>query len=139
VVLLVVAGCSRTIKVSGPTGAPSALGAVEMFFAAAKAQDYQAFGRTWGSAKGSILANTMRKDQAQLEQREFILMKCLRHDRYLVLADAPSASGERILTIELHLKDVTASSNFTVVLGPGARWYVLGFEPKDVQSICVAK
>jgi len=139
VVLLVVAGCSRMIKVSGPTGAPSALGAVEMFFAAAKAQDYQAFGRAWGSAKGSVLANTERKAQVQLEQREFILMKCLRHDRYQVLAEAASANGERVLTIEMHLKDVTASSNFTVVLGPGARWYVLGFEPKDVQSICVAK
>jgi hypothetical protein len=135
-VLLVVAACGRRHSVTGASGAPTARGAMEMFLAAARAQDYDAFARAWGSANGPALGTWSREER---EQRGFILMKCLRHDSYQILTEMPSASGERIVTVELHLKDLTASSNFTAVQGPGARWYVSGFEPKDLQSICVSK
>ena len=109
---------------------------MDMFLAAAQAQDVDAFGRAWGSANGPALGTWSREER---ERRGFILMKCLRHDRFQVLTETPSTAGERVLLVELHLRDLTASSNFTVVQGPGARWYVQGFKPEDLQSICVSK
>jgi len=136
VVLLVVAACNRRHSVTGVSGAPTPRGAMEMFLAAAQAQDHDAFGRAWGSSSGPALGTWSREER---EQRGFILMKCLRHDRFQILTEMPSTRGERILTVELRFKTLTASSNFTAVQGPGARWYVSGFEPKDLQEICVSK
>ena len=121
---------------TGGSGAPTARDAVVSFLAAAKAQDTDAFARAWGSASGPALGTWSREER---EQRAFILMKCLRHDRYRILNEMPSTSGERILSVELNLRDLTASSDFTAVQGPGARWYVLGFKPEDLQAICVSR
>ena len=107
-----------------------------MFLAAAKAQDLDAFGRAWGTPQGPAIETWSRDDR---EKREIIMMGCLRHDRFQILAETPAMTGERVLTVELRFKDLTASSNFSVVQGPKSRWYVQQFEPKDLERICVAK
>ena len=136
VVLLVVAACHRQNAVSGVTGAPTARAAVEMFLAAGKAQDLEALGRIWGTSSGPAAATL---DRTVREQREVIMMPCLKHDTFQVVAEVTSAGVNRVLSVELSYKDLTASSNFIATQGPGSRWYVQQFEPKDLQMICVAR
>jgi hypothetical protein len=134
VVLLVVSACRR--QTVGISGAPSARVAAEMLLAAGKAGDLDALGRIWGTAKGPAIATMDRESR---EQREVVMITCLKHDRYAVLVDAASAGGRRILNIELKYKEVTAATNFTVTQGPGGKWYVEAFDLKDLERICTAR
>ena len=136
--LLVVAGCRGQSAGSGPArqgGANSPREAIERFLGTAKAQDYDGMGLVFGTNRGAA-RGTIAK--AELEKREFIFMRCLRHDRFLVGGETPRPTGERTMSVQLWFKALTASSNFTVVEGPAGRWYVLDFKIDDVQSICTS-
>jgi hypothetical protein len=133
VLLLVVSACHR--QTAGISGAPNARVALDMFMSASKAGDLDAMGRIWGSAQGPSIA-TM--DRTTREQREVIMMRCVKHDRYTVLQEATSAGRERTIVVELRYKDLTASTNFIATEGPGGKWYVKDFQLKDLERICVA-
>src|SRR5687767_5661290 len=132
VLLLVVAGCRREVKVGSvpdvnAAGAATAREAVQRFLATAKAQDVQAMSNIWGSSAGPA-RTTM--DRTQLEQRAIYMMRCLRHDSYMILTETPAADGERIFGVQLKRGTLTAVSNFTATPGQG-RWFLrqLQLEP----------
>lgn len=114
-------------------GAADAGAAVRAFLAAAKQQDLQALGGVWGDANGPARDAISREE---LEKRELIMLKCLRHDRYDVVGDAPGAGGARVLAVAIAYKDVSQSTNFTAVRGPSNRWYVEKFDLEPLQKIC---
>lgn len=134
-VLLGLSACHRPAAGGAATGAATAREALDRFLATAKAQDYDGMAAVWGSSKGP---SSVTRARTEREQRQFVMMKCLRHDAYQVKTESPSPSGERVFAVELRLRDVAASSNFTAVPGPGGRWYLQGFSPEDLQSICTS-
>lgn len=144
ILLLLVAAtsCRRQTVVASPPGVDARAGAatpraaVQRFMAAAKLQDLQEMSNIWGSASGPA-RSTM--DQQTLEQREVILMGCLKHDTYSVLSEAPAPTGERLLSIELKHKDLTRSTNFYVTRGPADRWYVRSLDLDPLRDICVRR
>jgi hypothetical protein len=138
VALLVVAGCRGQIAGSVPAtsgGANSPREAIERFLSTAKSQDYDAMGLVFGSAEGPARATIAK---AELEKREFIFMRCMRHDRFLIGSETATPVGERVIGAQLWFKDLTASTNFTVVEGPSRRWYVKEFKLDDLQTICTS-
>lgn len=125
-----------TASNSGLTGAPDATAAVRTFMSAANLQDLQALGGIWGDVNGPARDAISR---AELEKRELIMLKCLRHDRYDIVGDAPSSGGSRMMAVSVTFRDVSTSSNFTVVRGPANRWYVQNVDLDSLQKICAAK
>jgi hypothetical protein len=121
---------------SGLTGAPDATAAVRTFMSAANLQDLQALGGIWGDVNGPARDAISREE---LEKRELIMLKCLRHDRYDIVGDAPSSGGSRTMAVSVTYRDVSTSSNFTVVRGPANRWYVQNVDLDSLQKICAAK
>jgi hypothetical protein len=117
------------------TGGADALGAVRAFMSAAKQQDLQALGAVWGNANGPARDAISREE---LEKRELIMMKCLRHDRYDIAGEAPNPGGSRAMVVNLTYKDLSRSTNFVVVRGPANRWYVEKFDLDPLQGICLA-
>jgi hypothetical protein len=144
VVLLVVAGCQRKVEVgsvpsatpsSNASGAATAREALNLFLASAKAQDLQAMSNIWGSSSGSArTGSTMTADQ--LEQREIIMMKCLRHDSFTVVGETPAAGGERVFAVELKLGTLAPRTDFTATLATDGRWYVRTLDLPRLQQIC---
>ena len=104
--------------------------------AAAKAQNLDAMSLVWGSAAGPA-RSTM--DRTTWEQREVIMMTCLRHDSYRVQGEAPAAGGERVLLVELKFGDLTRSTNFYATLGPEQRWFVRSLDTQALESICLKR
>jgi hypothetical protein len=90
------------------------------------------FGDSQGPARDAL-------SRDELEKREVIMARCLRHDRYDIVADAPAAGGGRNLVVNLVYKDLSRSSNFQVVAGPANRWYVQKFDPGALSDICSRK
>ena len=120
---------------SNATGGGDALGAVRAFMTAAKKQDLQALGAVWGNANGPARDAISREE---LEKRELIMMRCLRHDKYDIAGEAPNPGGSRAMVVNLTYKDVSRSTNFVVVQGPANRWYVEKFDLDPLQAICLA-
>jgi len=146
VALLAFAGCRRQVQVTSTptattpananaTGAATAREAVVLFLATAKAQDLQAMSNIWGSSAGPARSSTAF-DAEELEKREIIMMKCLRHDTYSILGETPAAGGERVFSVELRIASLTPRSEFTTTQGPGSRWYVRTFDFEKLQQIC---
>jgi hypothetical protein len=142
--LVLVGACQSTTKVvSSPApiarvgknqvGAPDAVSAVRAFLAAAKEPDLQAMGVLFGDAHGPARDVLPREE---LEKREVIMARCLRHDRYAIVGDAPNPGGGRNFVVSLVFRDLTRSSNFEVVMGPSNRWYVQKFDPGALNDIC---
>ena len=115
------------------SGAATPREAVDKFVAAAAAQDVSAMGMVWGSASGPARDHMTREE---IEQRELIMMRCLRHDSYKVVDERPSTNGLRVLSVELSRKDLTRPSNFTAARGPGDRWYVQSIDPNTLKDLC---
>jgi hypothetical protein len=141
--LVVVGACATTTVASGPVpagggqaGAPDAVSAVRGFLTAAKEPDLQAMGGLFGDAQGPAREALSREE---LEKREVIMARCLRHDRYDIVGDAPNPGGGRNFVVNLVYKDLTRSSNFQVVMGPANRWFVQKFDPTALNDICSRK
>ena len=108
--------------------------------AAAKSQDLQEMGLSWGTANGPALTDSENRDEKETrEQREIILMCYLKHDTYRVLGEAPAANAERVLAVELKYKDLTRSTNFTLTRGPKERWFVRQFDIEALRDICAKR
>jgi hypothetical protein len=145
--LLLVACQPRTV-VSSPdpaTGAASvgAIGgatttaALAAMMTAAKAEDLQAVGAVWGDPEGLAREKMTR---SEFEMRAYIMVKCLRHDKYDVLTEGNAANGRRVMNVQV-TKDtpkgpLTKASNFTLARGPKGRWFVENFEIEPLTPIC---
>jgi hypothetical protein len=144
--LVLVGACKTTTTVvSGPVpaaskanqpGAPDAVSAVRGFLTAAKEPDFQAMSSLFGDVQGPARDGLARED---LEKREVIMARCLRHDQYDIVGDAPNPGGGRNFVVNLVYKDLSRSSNFQVVMGPENRWYVQKFDPAALTDICSRK
>ena len=138
-----VASCGRQVVVTSPPpsdpnapGAASPREAVQRFMTAVKAQDLQALSMIWGTSAGPA-RGTM--GQQEIEQREVIMMGCLKHDSYRLGSDSPASAGERVLAVEVKFRDLTRSTNFYATPGPSKRWYVRTFDMESVRDICVRR
>jgi hypothetical protein len=134
IISLLFAGACRTTTVqsttttastpaasAGATGAADAQGAVRGFMSAAKQTDLQALGAYWGDKDGPARE---RYPRDELEKRGIIMTRCLRHDSYDIVGEAPAVGGAIAMVINLRLGDLTQSADFLVVRGPSQRWYV---------------
>ena len=101
--------------------------------AAAKSENLDALSFVWGDQRGPARSTMSRE---QWEQREVIMMGCLKHDSYRVIAESPAAGGERMMTVELKFRDLTRSSNFYAVPGPDQRWFLKSFDIDPLMAIC---
>ena len=138
VALVVLASCRGRPSGTGPVragGAPTPKEAIERFVSTAKAQDYDGMALIFGSAAGPARATIPK---AALEKRQFIMMRCLRHDRIQIGSETSTGSGKRVMSGQLWFKDLTATTDFTLVQGPNERWYVEQFGMDPLQPICTA-
>jgi hypothetical protein len=119
---------------NGQLGAADPAGAVKGFMVAAKKTDLAAMGKLWGDQTG--LARD-RFPSDELQKRELYVMRCLRHDTYDIIGDAPSIGGSRAVVVQLSYGDLTRSANMEVVRGPEQRWYVRDIDTKSLQDICM--
>lgn len=115
-------------------GAADPAGAVKGFMIAAKKTDLAAMGNLWGDQTG--LARD-RFPTDELQKRELYVMRCLRHDTYDIIGDAPSIGGSRAVVVQISYGDLTRSANMEVVRGPEQRWYVRDIDTKSLQDICM--
>jgi hypothetical protein len=118
------------------TGAASPREAVQAFMAAIKVGDLQAMSVVFGTQDGLLRDHVSREE---LDQREVITQRCLRHDSYKVLGETPSAQGTRTISVQVVLKDLTAATDFTLAQGPNGRWYVSMLDLNNMQKICTAR
>ena len=126
------AGC-RTAPSAEGAGAPSALGAVREFLAAAHNGDVHAMGLLFGTTNGSI---AQRDDANTVEKRMRAVQCYLTHDSASVLDDRPGTGKGRQLIVELHQRNVARQTTFTAVPGPHDRWFVESFDISRVTDLC---
>ena len=148
--LLVAGACrSRTVEVpvpvpgSSPDPASNVAGAatprlaVDAFLAAVRNQDLQAMSGVWGDKSGPVRdAKVMSRED--MEQRELYLIRCLKHDGFRVLGDAPAADNERVLRVELSRGTVTRVTDFYTARGRD-RWFLRTANLEPVRDLCTAK
>jgi hypothetical protein len=139
---LLLSACHRSANPNPPlpagtqVGAATPAAAVATFLAAVKEGDLQAISTVWGDEEGTVRD---RLDRTALEQREYYMARCARHDKYLVVSEATGQQGSRVLAVQLTRGPLTRSTNFEVVKGPQNRWYVKNFDLKSVDDICTAR
>lgn len=140
--LLLLAGCQRQAVVSSPSPATGAVGgiggatttdALAAFMAGARAEDLQAVGAVWGDHEGLAREKVSR---SEFEMRAYIMVKCLRHDRYTVLSEGNAAGGRRVMNVQITKGPITKSTNFKAVRGPQGRWFIEHFEIEPLNQIC---
>jgi hypothetical protein len=117
-------------------GAPDAVSAVRGFLVAANEPNLQTMAVLFGDAQGPAREAVPREE---LEKREVIMARCLRHDRYDIVTDAPNPGGGRNFVVNLVFRDLSRTANFEVVMGPSNRWYVQKFDPSALSDICARK
>jgi hypothetical protein len=120
------------------TGAADAKAAVLLFLDAAKTQDLQALSAVWGSNEGSV-RDTGAIPREEMEKRELIMMCYLNHETHQVLSDAPAANNERVVAAQLRRGQLSRTTNFYAVAGPGGRWYVRAFDMEALTDFCKTK
>lgn len=133
----IAAACASLSGGGSDSGAASPTVAIQQFLAAAKREDLVAMSVVWGTAAGPA-RNAM--PQKELERREFIMMKCLAHEKASVGASSPGEGGRLRFPVEIRLLTKTAKPVFTVVKGPHQRWYVENLELDQLrdQGFCGA-
>jgi hypothetical protein len=135
IVLLVLSAC-RPIPSTVVTGASSPEGAVDAFIKAAAAQDLQAMGAVWGTARGAARETIER---SELERRELIMIRLLCQEEFRVVSAAPGVDGRRALRLDMTRAGRTVPVTFTTIQGPGARWYVEDVEVAKLQELCTSR
>jgi hypothetical protein len=139
---LLAAACQRKVEVSSPSPSGSAAGqpgaatttaAITAFMNAAKSEDLQAIGNYWGTAAGPAREQMTR---SEFEMRAFYIVKCVRHDSFQVLSETGAAGGRRVANVQIKKGPLTKLSNFTVIPGPGGRWFVENLELEPLTQIC---
>ncbi|HEY4305975.1 MAG TPA: hypothetical protein VGM82_16000 [Gemmatimonadaceae bacterium] len=115
------------------TGAPDPQSALRGFLEAAKSQNLQGISTYWGDKDGTVRG---RLDKTQEEQREIIMARCLRHDHYDIVGDAPAVAGGRTFAVSLTRPGKSATTNFDVVPANDHRWYVQSFDMDKLADYC---
>lgn len=119
---------------AGTSGGADPTSAVRGFMAAAKLQSVQSLSMWWGDANGPT-RDQMDKDE--LEKRELIMLKCLKHDRYDLVGEAPTTGGAHDVILNVIYHESANTTHLTLVVGPHTRWYVKDVDLKPLQSVCV--
>lgn len=145
--LLLLVACQRKVQVSSPTpsggssttasgaGAGTPSEALAAFMAAAKAEDLQAVGSIWGDPDGLAREKMTRQE---FEMRAYIVVKCVRHDRYSLLSEGSAADNRRVAAVQITKGALSKTTNFTFARNKQSRWYVEKFEMEPVTQICQA-
>jgi hypothetical protein len=125
VLALVLAACGRSVPPpkTGP-GAPAAVTAVERFLQLGAAKDYAEMGWIFGTTQGPIIK---RDPPGDVERRMFALASVLQHEMYAVRGETavPGRVGNAMrVEVQLTNRGRTYDVPFTVVRGPGARWFI---------------
>jgi len=128
-----VTGPVTVVPIGSGSGAPDPVSAVRGFLDAAKEPDLQAMSVLFGDTQGAARDGLPREE---LEKRELIMVRCLRHDRYDVVRDTPAPGGGRTFSVNINYRGLSRSSNFQVVRGPSNRWYVQKFDLGALNDIC---
>ena len=124
---------ATTTTTGAGTGAADAASALRGFMDAAKAQNIQGISAYWGDKDGTARG---RFPKAEEEQREIIMARCLRHDRYDVIGDAPGMGGGRTFAISLSRPGKSATTNVDVVPAVDHRWYVQKIDMDRLTDYC---
>ncbi|MBM3907629.1 MAG: hypothetical protein FJ363_06050 [Gemmatimonadetes bacterium] len=106
-------------------GAESPSAAIQQFLTAARRKDLPAMANVWGTEKGPASKALGRQE---LERRELIMIQCLAHEQATLGASTPGEAGRLRIPVELTLVTLKARPAFTVVKGPGGRWFVQDLE-----------
>ena len=67
------------------------------------------------------------------------MMCYLRHDRYSLVSDAESTSGQRRIEVELEQGMLIRTAAFMVVPGTDKRWYVQSFDLEALRDFCAKR
>jgi hypothetical protein len=124
---------ATTSMTGAGTGAADAPSALRGFMDAAKTQNIQGISAYWGDKDGTARG---RFPKVEEEQREIIMARCLRHDRYDVLGDAPAVGGGRTFAISLSRPGRSATTNVDVVPASDHRWYVQKVDMEKLSDFC---
>ena len=124
------------VTIGSGSGAPDPMSAIRGFLDAANEPDLQAMSVLFGDTQGSAREGLPRDD---LEKRELIMVRCLRHDRYDIVKDTPSPGGGRTFIVNINYRGLLRQSNFQVVKGPSSRWYVQKFDLAALNDICTQR
>ncbi len=123
---------SAPVAQAGP-GAGTPSGAVEGFLQAASANDPSAMARLFGTANGPI---TERESADAVEKRMRALACYLTHDGARILENLPGVGAGRAIAVELKQRELTRRTRFSVVPGPGNRWFVEQFDINALSDFC---
>ena len=117
------------------SGAASPTAAIQNFLDGAKRKDLTSMAAVWGTERGPASKSMDRKE---LERRELIMMQCLTHEKATIGASGPGVGGRLKVPVTLTADTRSASPTFTVVQGPGGRWYVENFDIDNLsgQGFC---
>jgi hypothetical protein len=64
------------------------------------------------------------------------MARCLRHDRYDVIGDAPAVGGGRTFAISMSRPGKSATTNVDVVPAGDHRWYVQKVDLDKLSDYC---
>jgi hypothetical protein len=125
VVLLALAACVPAVRTpaAGAGGAAPAA-TVERFLTLAAASEYLEMGWVFGTDRGPVIR---RDAPADVERRMFAIANVLQHERFAVRSQAPVPGrvGNAIsLDVAITQQGREYVVPFTVVRGPGERWFV---------------
>ena len=136
----VLAGCRTASPVPAPGttggGAPTSSAAVERFLAAARAQDLQALGLIWGTEAGPARATMPREE---MERRQVVMLCHLRHDRHRIVDEVALLQGQRRITADLTMGDLTRRTNLTTVPASAGGRYVMAVDLEPLRDLCAAR
>lgn len=124
---------ATTSMTGAGTGAADPASALRGFLDAAKAQNIQGLSAYWGDKDGTARG---RYSKTEEEQREIIMVRCLRHDRYDVIGDAPGMGGGRTFAVALSRPGKNATTNVDVVPAVDHRWYVQQVDMEKLADYC---
>lgn len=119
----------------GPAGAVNGRAAVEGFLKAVRAQDLRGMSALWGNDKGPT-AERIKRDE--LEKRLIVMQCVLSHDKWQFAEDNARlvTGGRQEWIINLQQKQLQGRTKFTVVAGPGNRWFVEDFDVTTLKDFC---
>ncbi len=131
------AACASLARSGDAGGAASPSEAIQQFLAASQKKDLQGMSALWGTADGPASKSIPTKER---ERRELIMIQCLSHEKATVGVPGPGEAGRLRIPVELTALMRKATPAFTVVRGPGGRWYVENFELDQLrdQGFCGA-
>jgi hypothetical protein len=131
------AACASLSRSGDRGGASSPSAAIQQFLAASQKKDLAGMSAVWGTADGPASTSIPTKER---ERRELIMIQCLSHEKATVGVPGPGEAGRLRIPVELTAPSRKATPAFTVVRGPGDRWYVENFDLDQLrdQGFCGA-